>query len=370
MRILAWMQAYYPVIGGVQTAARQLFPALRASGHEVAVVASHFSIELPDLMFCDSIPVHRFRFQEALASKNPAALIQEIRRAAKFMTEFAPDIVHLMGFEPGTFFFLRARKSYPVPFLLTIHSEIYAYLSKTHGTALLKQAVTEASWITTVTALEAKRVAALLPEAAGKVSCVYQGLEQPQVEAEPLPSAPRLLCIGRLAPEKNFELAVRAFAALAPDFPHARLVFAGDGTERPMLEQLVTDLGIGNQVDFLGWVPPEQIYSVMNQASAVVLPSHTEGLPLVGVEAAQMARPLIATNVSGVPELVVDGVTGLLTPPGDVDAMAAAMRVVLSDRARTEQMGQAARARAAEIFSLTRMVNGFSALYERIVTNA
>jgi hypothetical protein len=76
MRILFWMESHHPVIGGIQTAARQLFPALTALGHEITVVTSHYAVEMPDVNIQDGVPVHRFRFHEAIAQNNSQFFMQ------------------------------------------------------------------------------------------------------------------------------------------------------------------------------------------------------------------------------------------------------------------------------------------------------
>ena len=370
MRILAWMHAYYPNIGGVQIAGRNLMTALHERGYEVAVVASQIGAVMPDKVTMDGVPIHRFDFQNALLNRDIPQIVREGQRVTKFIQDFAPDIVHIMGHCVSSIFFFKARQHYPVPYVFTSHTEDAAKLHKEQEATLLRQLLTGANWVTTVTELETRRLAAVMPEIADKISCVYQGMAMPNTPPTAPPTSPRLLCIGRVEKEKNFALALRAFAQVLPAFPDARLVFAGNGSQLPQLQELSHELGIASQVDFLGWVQPEQVSQLINEASAVVLSSSQEGLPLVGIEAAQMARPLLAPKISGIPELVSHGETGLLMPPNDVAALSGAMQQILRDPIYAKQMGAAAQARVNEKFSQAGMADNFGAIYERVVVPA
>jgi glycogen(starch) synthase len=222
-----------------------------------------------------------------------------------------------------------------------------------------------AAWVTTLSAVEAERVVARMPELAGRVSYIPSGLRPPEVLPTPLPARPLLLCIGRLIRDKGFDVALRAFKRAAASLPGARLRIAGDGPERGALEQLVVELDLSDRVEFLGWVTPGMIPDLINQASAVLLPSRREGLSMAGIQAAQMARPLIASRVGGLPEVVAEGETGLLVPPDNVEALAAALRVILLEPERAAAMGQAARRRALSQFAFEGMVDAYDALYAR-----
>ena len=97
-----------------------------------------------------------------------------------------------------------------------------------------------------------------------------------------------MLCLGRVIPSKGFDLALRAFGKLTDQFPNARLVFAGDGPDRPLLQRKASELGIADAVDFVGWVSPDDVPTILNSATVFVLPSRIEGLPL----AADRAREI------------------------------------------------------------------------------
>ena len=113
---------------------------------------------------------------------------------------------------------------------------------------------------------------------------------------------------------------------MVKDRPEAKLVFAGDGPLRDVLEARISALGIAGSVTFLGWATSDQVREALRGATALVQPSFKEGLPVVIMEAMAQFRPVISTYIAGIPELVLPGETGWLVPAGDVDALAEAMR--------------------------------------------
>ena len=121
----------------------------------------------------------------------------------------------------------------------------------------------------------------------------------PDLEPTPPPfDAPRVLYAGRLVREKGVDVAIDAFAAITTRFPKAHLVIAGDGVTRQDLEQQVVDLCLQDRVEFVGWVDPEKMPALINSSTIVVMPSRwEEPFGLVALQAAQMARPIVATRV-------------------------------------------------------------------------
>jgi len=147
---------------------------------------------------------------------------------------------------------------------------------------------------------------------------------------EPVDGASRsLVCVGRLTPQKGQLLLLDAVAALRAEGVELELTLAGDGELRPALEQRIRELGLEKAVAITGWVSSGEIRALLRSARALVLPSFAEGLPVVIMEALAMARPVVASWVAGIPELVRPGESGWLVPPGDTAALIEALREVL-----------------------------------------
>ncbi|NIE74751.1 glycosyltransferase family 4 protein [Pantoea sp. Ap-967] len=184
-----------------------------------------------------------------------------------------------------------------------------------------------------------------------KVKVVHCGLERAfhEIPAVAIPSAPRLVCVGRLCEQKGQLLLLEAARRLAVQGIAFELVLAGDGEMRPQIEALVTRHGLQAQVRITGWISSAQVREEILAARALVLPSFAEGLPVVIMEAMALRRPVLTTYVAGIPELVRPNENGWLFPAGAVDELAAAMADCLAQPLEVlQRMGEAARQRVLE----------------------
>ena len=186
-------------------------------------------------------------------------------------------------------------------------------------------------------------------------------------EPRPLPSDPVVLFVGRLECVKGADVLLRALPAVLDAVPGARLEIVGDGPERTRLTQLAVTLGLTGRVSFKGWVTRDELLCAYERAAVVVVPSiWHEAFGLVAVEASGTGRPVVASAVGGLAELVDDDVTGYLVPPYDATALANALIRVLGDPDRARRMGQAA-AKKAQAFRLDPFVDELEAHYRAIV---
>jgi len=176
--------------------------------------------------------------------------------------------------------------------------------------------------------------------------------------------------VGRLSSEKGLRYLLQAFAQIGASQPRVRLILAGDGPERQRLERLAARLRIDDRVKFLGEVPHEQVPQVLARLDIFAMPSTYEGFGVAAIEAAAMEVPVVASNVYGIPDVVDDGVTGLLVPPKDVSALAQALRSLTTDVERRRQMGRAARAFVAERYSWEKNTAQMEALYGEMLEQA
>lgn len=156
-------------------------------------------------------------------------------------------------------------------------------------------------------------------------------------------AGPRLLFVGRLAAVKGAPLLLDAMAALARRHADARLTFVGDGPDRAALERRVDAAGLRDRVTFTGYLDPAGVAARLREADALVLPSFAEGVPVVLMEAMATAIPVVTTRIAGIPELVEDGVSGLVVPPGDVAALTGALERLAADHDLGVRLGRAGR---------------------------
>ena len=174
---------------------------------------------------------------------------------------------------------------------------------------------------------------------------------------------PRLLCVGRLIPVKGHLVLLRSLAQARGRVPGLVLDIAGQGPLEPALRAYAKELGLSDAVRFLGFVSP--IQAALERSAAVVVPSLGEGFGMVALEAMERGRPVIASDVGGLPEIVADGETGFVVPAGDAEALADAMVSIAADLPRAAAMGEAGRRRALESFTPDRSTRGIEALYLR-----
>ena len=174
---------------------------------------------------------------------------------------------------------------------------------------------------------------------------------------------PRLLCVGRLIPIKGHLVLLRALAQARARVPGLVLDVAGRGPLEPALKAYAKELGVADAVRFLGFVSPVQ--TAIENAAIVVVPSLGEGFGMVALEAMERERPVIASAVGGLPEIVADGVTGLVVPSADAEALADAIVALADDLARAAEMGRAGRERALAEFTPERCVERIETLYTR-----
>lgn len=168
--------------------------------------------------------------------------------------------------------------------------------------------------------------------------------------------------VGNLFAVKGQIYLLRAGKRVAKIFPDLVLLVAGEGEELSSLEEEADNLGIRGNVKFLGF--REDVPSLLQAMDVFVLPSLSEGLPLSVLEAFALQKPVVATNVGGIPEIVKDGSTGYLVPPKNPEALAEKILMLLRDPQKAANIGQAGRKRAEEAFGLEQMIRKYQSLYD------
>lgn len=169
------------------------------------------------------------------------------------------------------------------------------------------------------------------------------------------------IIVARLFPEKNHRLLLDAFAQAAQNEPDYRLLIAGEGIEADNIRAQIEALNLTSQVQMLG--VRRDVPRLLAASDIFVLSSDREGLPIAVLEAMAAARPVVATAVGNVPDVVRDGETGRLVPPGDKDALAEALKDLLSDKVRCENLGHAAR-EVARDYDVRHMIESYEKLFE------
>ncbi len=247
---------------------------------------------------------------------------------ARLEGERRPDVVHAhYGFPDGAVSATVAARA-GVPCVVTLHgTDVHIQLARAVTGRLVRGALRRADRIVLVSPHMAAELAHTDPGLARRSVVIPNGYDATAACAGDYVRGRRgLLYVGRLAPEKGLDRLLHAYAATGLADP---LTIVGSGPEEEALRELAARLALGGRVLFAGALPNAEAVEAMAGARALVLASDREGMPSVAVEALACGTPVVATAVGGLPHLLRDRRVGILVPPGDVDALAAALREVL-----------------------------------------
>lgn len=221
-----------------------------------------------------------------------------------------------------------------------------------------REKLAEMEWLVTCTDAGRAHLAALAPS--GKVSLVYHGLDLARFVPPAMPRAtaktPVILSVGRAVEKKGFDDLLTALADL-PSALEWRFIHVGGGPLLSALKRQAVQSGIASRIEWRGALPQDEVLRLYREADLFVLPSRVagngdrDGLPNVLMEAQSQGLACVSTNVSGIPELIVDGDTGVLVPPNDAPALTRAIETLLADPHTRARLGQAGQARVATRFS-------------------
>lgn len=278
------------------------------------------------------------------------------------LTHFAPDVIHVHLFHASVLMASLGNVGEKARVLTHHHGDIYRASNRRARFFLDKAASRRYETVVAVS----DAVANFLIEDYGvpksRVLTIRNGWEgRPRFDL-PKAAAPTVVTVANLRPEKDQQTLLRAFSLVESQLPAARLVILGDGPSRPRLEILSQELGFADRVAFLGM---QDVWPFLAAARVFTLSSLAEPLGIAAMEAMAAGLPIVATRVGGLVEIIEDGVTGILVPPGDPSALASALMHLLVDENGAREMGRRGRA-AAQDMTMAKMVDGYVELYEQV----
>jgi glycosyltransferase involved in cell wall biosynthesis len=344
MRVVFLTGIWPPDVGGPATHGPDFAAFLRDRGHDVRVVTmgdsdpterpvpvSSIARGRPFVVRYPQVAAAGFRLARhadvvyATATYAAAAAASSSARrpfVAKLVSDPAYERAWRYGLFEGTLEEFQRERS---PLLGTLKRLRTASLARARRIVVPSRYLAE---IASGWSLDAARIEVLVNPAPAPSEVVPETLE-------PL----TFVFVGRLTTQKGLPVALEALR----DVPDARLVLVGDGPELNHLRRLAGSLGVTRRVSFAGALPRDRVLRRLAGARAALLPSLWENLPHAAVEALSVGTPVVATSVGGVPEVVHDNVNGLLVPPGDVAALAAAMRSLADDDSLRDRLAAAAK---------------------------
>ena len=368
MRV-ALLKGDYDAAGGPETLLAALIPQLRSSGIEPIVIAlvrdpSHRVIGM--LGSDPSVTMH------VISWSGLAAVPLVATRLAKVLREEHCQIVHTHDMRCALATFL-ARPFVKLPWLAHVHG----WLGDTHRGVhafyekIDKRLVRHADAVAVGSRNAEAEVASL---GIRRIEFVPNAVPIPGLDGESsairsdLGIAPGELLIGsvgRLQYGKGHDVFIRAFALLRSERQDIRALVVGTGPAAEELKTLAASLGLGGSLNFTGFVDAVEPY--VRAMDVVAVPSRKESLPLTVLEAMALERPVAAARVGDLPDVINDGESGLIVPPEDVPALAAALRRLLADEPLRHRLGKAARQRVIETYSIPAMSLRLAEIYARML---
>ncbi len=385
MKIL-WVTSSGWKEGGAENLLVMIRPILEKRGHVVRVLSSDDRPDMPHFSD-DEFPAHHGLLRPIFHAFNP----QAYWKMKNVLKTFQPDVVHVHTIGHASPAILFPLKKYPT--LLTVHGPegfiksllawcfpdsyfrhgehdmndlrfagklrrmyhhiimdpLYAF-----GFRNIDTIIAPSTYIQRLLKNEG-RESVLLPN--GVELFPYGPLQQDKLTQT-------IVYAGRLEKYKGVEYLLRALPNVLERFPHTTLLVAGQGKDTTSLQELARTLGIERAVTWCGYIDRQALVKLYEKANVVVMPSTgVEAFGLIGIEAMSVGRPVIATDVGGIPDWLVDNVTGFLVPPKDSAALSHAIIRLFSDASMLLEMGRQARLRA-EMFDVERHVEGLLAIYE------
>lgn len=296
-----------------------------------------------------------------------------------FLRRTRPDLVHTHVMVPGNILWRLACRTAGVCLLNHVHAENYFGRESVKARLVRRLDTWSARWADRFVAVSQHTATTLISQGypRERLRVVYNAVPweaDPGVRPEVATTSQEIIgCVARLAESKGQRELIRAFAELAPKHPTVQLWLVGkdqqtNGRFEAELRSLAEVLGISGQTKFWGHV--ENVQALMQRMTLVVLPSLTEALPVVLLEAMSLGIPVVATNVAGVPEIITDEETGLLVPPGDVDALARGMDRLLCAPDFAAPMAKRGQESVTSRFTRQRMLAEMREIYSELLGGA
>lgn len=370
MQILVINSEYPPIGGGAGNAAENIVGCLAALGHQVLVLTAHFD-KLPYFEQHDRVTIRRVRaLRRRVDRSDPIEQLAFIAAAAihsrSLVRLFQPDAaLAFFGMPSGAIAWLMKRR-YQIPYVVSLRGgdvpgfrpydfRVYHRLIGPFLRLIWHQAAA------VVANSQGLRALARAFDPTVEIPVIPNGVDPTRYTADRREWTPaRLLSVGRVVHQKGFDLGLRALAGLKD--MQWEWNIAGDGSQMAALRGLSKELGLTDRVIFLGWQSRQQLAKWYRQANLFLFPSRHEGMPNAVLEAMASGLPVVATRIAGTEELVLDGVTGELTEPEDVEALRNGLRRLMLSEETRSTMGKASRQRVEREYSWESVAGQYEAL--------
>jgi phosphatidylinositol alpha-1,6-mannosyltransferase len=363
-----------PTIGGIQTRGKYYVKELTKMGHKVIVfhmLKTYF----------ENFDRHKC----CIVQKNFGAIVYRLPASVKdifpafysalqFIKKTRIDVVHILSgaYTPiGLLFLLYGKIKKKKTGISLYGKDILSSKHNPIDKILLRIALLMSDKI----GVNSKATAHLLPKSIyRKISILYPGIDPQMANVAKETKKPNLkreiLFVGRLVKRKGVDKVLKAFQLLQSKMPNTQLVIVGNGPQMKFLKTLAKELGIEGKVEFTGKLTGRPLFEKYSQCDLFVMPSErlnldVEGFGMVFLEAALFRKPVVGTWSGGIPEAVIDGYTGILVKPGDVNALKDAMVLLLTNEELARKMGENAYNRVIKEFTWEKAAKKFLEMYDK-----
>jgi len=377
MKILLINSEYPPIGGGAGNASSNTAHVLAQRAHNVLVLTSHWD-DLPFEERHDAVKVIRLstlrrKMDRSNALEQISFIFGASFRTFGWIRPFKPDVTLAFFGLPSGAVALLLKWLYRIPYIVSLRGgdvpgfrpydfRLYHKLAAPFLRLIWKNA------FSIIANSNGLRDLALAFDSSYKIPVIPNGVDTSQFTASNRDwSSPHILSVGRVVHQKGFDLGMRALSQLK-DLKWTWTI-AGDGPQMPALKAMSKEYGINDRIHFAGWLSSEQLKEQYAAANVFLFPSRHEGMPNAVLEAMASGLPVVATQIAGNEELVVDGKTGKLVPTEDVESLRESLKPLLLDAQMREQMGRTARQRVELSFSWASVAQKYEEILQRSIGN-
>lgn len=363
IRVMHVVPGYAPAQGGIETLVDGLGPVLKARGITCSVLAPRRWFDRPDGFVSHGMAVESVDIpNDHSGEPTVTPMLRMFAGVRRAIQRQRPDVIHIHGIGHLLVAATRVAQSSAIPAVHHIHGNVHAEILQTASRAICESRTVIA--VSDTTALSIRDVAGRTDP----VEIIGNGIPQPRITNGGTRSG--LAMVGRLEPNKGFEHGIHAVARLKSRFPLLRLRVIGVGEGLIALQELAWSLGVANRVDFLGRCSRERTQQVIADSDAVIIPSLSiEGFSLVAAEAAFLSTPSVAYRTGGLATTVVDGISGVTAPTGDLDGLISGIARILDDHQLARQLGRGAYAFAKSTFDVNVFADRLADVYAAALDN-
>lgn len=363
MRVLQWAVPYFPSVGGREKFIETLSCGLRGMGHEVTLIAQAIAPDYTSEELREDVDLRIAPELEILQGETNSRT-EQWKRLEDLMESRQPQIIHIHNLARlDASLIRRVSQTWNLPIVLTLHAN---WIETKLFTGFAKSQLSAIDKLVAISPYISETFLASFPELGKSMVTIPNGTATFETLA---PLGDYFVYMGRLSPDKGVLQLLSAFFHMTRLHPESRLVIAGDGPERRLVESVLRDFGITDSVSITGWLNDHELREVIMGARAVIVPSVTpEPFGLVAIESMSRGRPIIYTNQGALPWIAEGLKGGIPFESGSIEQLVAAMREFHHDKQKAETVGRAAFEIVKERFSLEAMLHSYVKCYQQTLS--